>query len=376
MIQKNRALFIDLLKGLALIVMIEVHVFNSMLLPALKQSWIFDRLNFINGLVAPSFSFASGLVFVLSLHKGGDQLRIFDKDFLKKLSRIGLIFYIGYSLHLPYYSWTKLMNNLTQPNLESLFTVDILQLISTGLFVLLAARAILKTEKQFFNFALIITLVVLILSPTMWNFDFANYMPLFFSNYINKMHGSLFPIFPWWAFVFSGAYTAKFYLAARDAKTEQAFARKLVINGAAFYLTSVVFMYVIFPALDIGLRPNPLWFSERFGIILFLLGIFWFYLNKKENYKSLILDVSRESLLIYWVHLQIIYRAFFDGKSFVDISNQSYGFLQCTLFTIALIIPMLLLAKGWGMIKKNYPHYSRWISVIVLAGATIIFFLR
>ncbi len=59
MAAKNRALFIDLLKGLALVVMIEVHVFNSLLLPEIKQAWWFNYLHFINGLVAPAFTFTS-----------------------------------------------------------------------------------------------------------------------------------------------------------------------------------------------------------------------------------------------------------------------------------------------------------------------------
>jgi len=35
---KNRLAFIDLLRGWALIVMIEVHVFNAFIMPALKNA--------------------------------------------------------------------------------------------------------------------------------------------------------------------------------------------------------------------------------------------------------------------------------------------------------------------------------------------------
>ncbi len=373
---KNRALFIDLLKGLALIVMIEVHVFNALLIPALKHTWLFDRLNFINGLVAPSFSFASGLVFVLSLQKGVEQLRTFGKEFWRKVSRIGLIFFVGYTLHLPYFSLSELLQNQTQPILESLYTVDILQLISTGLFVLLFARILIKSENGFYNFSLVATVIVLIISPLMWKVDFSNYLPLFFSNYFNKMHGSLFPIFPWWVFIFSGAYVAKYYIKARQSNTEEAFARKLIILGVLFYLVSVVLLYVILPLLQIGTRPNPFFFFERLGVILFLLGLFWFYLHKKENYKSLILDVSRESLLIYWLHLQFIYRDIFWGKSLVQISQQKYNFMECFLVTIALIVLMQVFAKMWGILKKKYPVHCRWITISIIGIGTIVFILR
>ena len=376
MIQKNRALFIDLLKGLALIVMIEVHVVNALLSPEFRDTWLYARLNFINGLVAPAFSFASGLVFVLSLQKGAEQLRTYGKDFRKKMSRIGLIFFIGYTLHLPYYSLTKLLNNQTQPVLESLYTVDILQLIASGLFVLLFAKIFIRSEKRFYNFSLAMTFIIIIVGPTMWSIDFSRYMPLFFSNFLNKMHGSLFPIFPWWAFVFSGAYAAKFYIEARQKNSEAEYARKLLITGFIFYTVSVALLYFILPALGIGTRPNPIWFTERIGVILMLLGVFWFYLNKKGDYKSLILDVSRESLLIYWVHLQLIYREIFWGKSLVQISGQSYNFIECFAVTFILIALMLALAKFWGNAKMRYPVYSRRAAIFIIGAATLIFFIR
>jgi uncharacterized membrane protein len=376
MASKNRALFIDMLKGFALIVMIEVHVFNSMLMPELKQSWWWPSLNFINGLVAPSFSFASGLVFVLSLQKGVDELRKFGKEFWRKFLRIGLIFFVGYSLHLPYYSLTDIINNPTQQNLESLFTVDILQLISTGLIVLMFARMFFKSEKGFYNFSLIATLVVLVFSPVVWKYDFSNYMPVLFSNYFNKMHGSLFPLFPWWAFVFSGAYVAKYYIKAKQNNSEKEFARKLIILGVSFYLFSVAIMYFLFPAAMGKIFPNPFFFLERFGLIIFFLGIFWFYLINKENYSSLILDVSRQSLLVYWLHLQLIYRDLIGGKSLAGFSQKNYNVIECLVVTIILIGLMLITAKYWGWVKEKHPAYSKWITIIVLAGGTIIFIFR
>lgn len=56
----------DLLRGLVIIIMIEVHVFNAFLLPELRQTGWFSVLNFINGLVAPSFLFVSGFAFQVS----------------------------------------------------------------------------------------------------------------------------------------------------------------------------------------------------------------------------------------------------------------------------------------------------------------------
>ena len=63
--QQSRYLYIDLLRGWAVIVMIEVHVFNAFLVPTFRDETWFKVLNFINGLVAPSFLFIAGYSFVL-----------------------------------------------------------------------------------------------------------------------------------------------------------------------------------------------------------------------------------------------------------------------------------------------------------------------
>ena len=64
--EKVRYTFIDLLRGWAIILMIEPHVFNTFLLPELKQTGWFGVLNFINGLIAPAFLFVSGFAFQVS----------------------------------------------------------------------------------------------------------------------------------------------------------------------------------------------------------------------------------------------------------------------------------------------------------------------
>src|SRR5262249_37538765 len=62
--QSSRLAFIDWLRGFSILFMIETHTFNSLLKPFLKEEGWFHVLNFFNGLVAPSFLFASGWAFV------------------------------------------------------------------------------------------------------------------------------------------------------------------------------------------------------------------------------------------------------------------------------------------------------------------------
>lgn len=376
MASKNRALFIDLLKGLALVVMIEVHVFNALLIPSIKTEWWFRYLNFVNGLVAPSFTFTSGMVFLLTMTKSRDELLKFGQLFWKRLSRIAMVFLAAYSLHLPFYSFKKVFINSSFNTLNSFFHVDVLQAIGSGLLVLLIARLIFRNNKTLFNFCAIMTLLVVFLSPFMWKIDFLKYLPIGLANYLNRMHGSQFPIFPWWNFIFAGAYTAKFYLEAKEKNEEKHFANQLIIIGIAFFLISVMLINVLLPENLASIIPHPFFFLERLGVIFVLLGIGFFYLENKTDYNSLLLDVSRESLLVYWLHLQFLYRDFTFEKGLYNSFYSQLNILQASLITILLIGLMMAIAKGWGKIKSANPILARRITIAVISIAFAIFVLR
>ncbi len=375
MSQKKRALFIDLLRGLVLLIMIEVHVFNSMLIPAIKVSGWFSYLNFINGLVAPSFLFVSGLVFVLSLQKGVDELRKFGKIFWKKIGRIFLILIAGYSLHLPDFPLKKILSNPTQQVFNDLFMVDVLQCIAVGLLFLLFARMIFKNEKQFYLFVFISLIIVLFVSPYAWKTNLNNYLPLPLSSYLNRMNGSLFPALPWLNFIFAGALTSKFYVAARENNDEKNFSKQLLIFGAISFIGSVVILNYLLPPSLKEIIPNPLFFMERLGAVLILLAACWYYLEKSKKHVGFILDVSRESLLVYWLHLQLIYRNIFGGESLVSMFGNKLTLIEAILVTIILAVLMIYAAKGWGWVKSKYTLVARRVVIIIIAVAIMAFVL-
>ena len=60
--------FIDVLRGLAVLFMIETHTVNALLDPALRAGTFHDALTYVNGLVAPAFLFAAGFSIVLQSH--------------------------------------------------------------------------------------------------------------------------------------------------------------------------------------------------------------------------------------------------------------------------------------------------------------------
>ncbi len=372
--EKVRYISADLLRGLVIIIMIEVHVFNAFLLPELRQTGWFNVLNFINGLVAPSFLFVSGFAFQVSSGSKLDEMRKLGKVFWRKIARIFQIIIIGYALHLPFYSFSQIINELTPQLAEAFYAVDVLQCIGFGLLFLFITRLLIKSDK-IYNYFLIVSLVIVtLISPFLWKIELTNFFPLVVANYFNRMHGSLFPLFPWVNFLLAGAVFAKYFVDTRERNEEEKFVKLSTVTGLIVLLLGHLFLSGLFPKLFTSILPNPIFYLQRLGYILILFSACWWIDKKFEIKKSFVLDASRESLLVYWLHLVIIFGAFWGGKSFADNIGKTMSVFEVTGSAIVLIILMIVVAKLWGWLKKKYPKHIQK-GVPILAAVLIIAFI-
>ena len=372
--EKVRYISVDLLRGLVIIIMIEVHVFNAFLLPELRQTGWFNVLNFINGLVAPSFLFVSGFAFQVSSGSKLDEMRKLGKAFWKKIARIFQIIIIGYALHLPFFSLSQIVNEATTQLIESFLAVDVLQCIGFGLLFLFLTRLLIKSDKTYHYFLIAVIFVVMLISPFLWKIDFANYIPLVIANYFNKLHGSLFPLFPWVNFLLAGAVFAKYFIDARERNEEEKFVRNIAIAGLAVLLFGHLFLSGLFPPIFTSILPNPIFYLQRQGYIFALFYLCWLIDKKYNIKKSFVLDASRESLIVYWLHLVIIFGAFLGGKSFADKIGKTMSAFEATGSAIVLIILMIVVAKLWGWAKIRYPKFAS-VGVRVFAAVLILAFI-
>ncbi|MFA7289021.1 MAG: heparan-alpha-glucosaminide N-acetyltransferase domain-containing protein [Melioribacteraceae bacterium] len=372
--QSSRLVFIDLLKGLVLLIMIEVHVFNSLLLLQFKEASWFSIVNFINGLVAPSFLFASGFTFILSTSKTFDSK--FDKTiFLRKLKRISVIFLLGYVLRLPYLNLTDLINKSSELQMNIFLSVDILQCIAVGLFIFVISSAIFNKEKSNLTFLIIATFITILISPVMWKIQFDNFMHVGVANYFNRINGSLFPLFPWIAFIFSGGIAAHYYLILKKSGETNKYFNSILITGVLFTVIGY-FVYMNLSGIVFsGIIPHPFFFIERLGIILFLL----YFLNLINNIidlsNSFLVKVSKESLIVYFLHLELIYLGFFNGKSLATVYYEKLNLLEASGVTLIIILSMIAAAYIWNYVKIHHKQYATYSGYILLIGGITYFIL-
>jgi uncharacterized membrane protein len=374
---KSRLAFIDFLRGWALLVMIEVHVFNAFILPELKLTSWYHALNFVNGLVAPSFTFISGFVFLLASQKKIESFRAYGSAFWKQIGRIGLIWIVGYSLHLPFFSFHRIMTESTEAQLLSFYQSDVLHCIAFGLLVLFLLRLIIKNDRTYRMVLFLSGVVVVAATMFTWDYDFSKWIPAPIASYMNSQHYSLFPLFPWLAFMLFGGYFASCYIIAREQQRGKSYILRFALIGAILTVVCAVEreLSLNFPIGSSDVRANPFFFFERLGIVMLLLTTCWFYAEYRKTERSFVLNVGRESLMVYAVHLLVIYGRFWNERSLIFYYGNTFGVLKCIAGTLALMIVMIVAAIAWGWFKRNHLPLARVVFWIYAGTVTILFFI-
>ncbi|HTY58207.1 MAG TPA: heparan-alpha-glucosaminide N-acetyltransferase domain-containing protein [Bacteroidota bacterium] len=380
---RKRIEFIDLLRGWAVIVMIQTHVFNATLPDAITRTWFFEVLRFVDGLVAPSFLFASGMAYAVTTRRKINDYLAFGPPLFRQLGRLLFVMMIGYGLHIPKFNYYHLRYEAGELAWQVFWQVDVLQCIAISLIFLQVMLLVLRSERRLYMTMIGVTLGVVIATPLVWGVDFWTFVPVPFASYLNGLHYSLFPVFPWSAFLFAGALCGYYYLKAKDAGGGEAMSPVVgrAMKGFAWFGGGVIALSFLVHPLAAMIYPNydywrfsPSFFMLRLGLVMFLLVLMFAYeRGRGVSPRSVVALMGRESLLVYTVHLMLVY-----GKygyfTFADRVHQSFGYAEAVITTIVLIALMYGLALAWARIKAGPPRVKRVTQWAIVGAFAIVFF--
>jgi uncharacterized membrane protein len=375
--QRGRVESVDLLRGWAVMVMIETHLVNATITPMIAETGLFQWLKFINGLVAPSFLFASGLAYAVTTRRKVNDYLTFGPPLFRQLGRILVILAIGYLLHIPHFSLASLREGVTETEWLTFLQVDVLQCIAFSLLFMQALLLLLRSERRMYAVLAVLTPVMLVVTPLLWGDDTLSGWPAPVAAFLNGRNFSLFPIFPWSVFLFSGALTGyAFSLLRESPEGERTFMLALPAAGVVLILAALATSPVaasLYPTYDYW-RFGPPFVLLRLGIVMLLLtGMFLYERRVAVARNSVVTLVGRESLLVYAAHLLLIYGDF-GSYNFRKAVNSSYGYAEAALGIVALLLLMYGTAFFWEKTKRERPRLKTTVIAGVLALLVLVFF--
>ena len=331
--------------------MVQGHTISVFLSPELRNTDlpVYAVWYFLRGMTAPIFMFTAGTVFTYLFRS---VKKPFSENYRVKkgLRRALLLIFLGYLLRYP--TWTVVDFSLvTADNLQLFFAVDVLQLIGFSLLILLLILFV--TEKLKLNYTatfIISTTLIFLASPFIDNINWNSFLPAVLAAYLYNGSGSLFPLFPWAGYVVAGGILGS-YLAQNPMvfKTSR-FSLILSIFGGAFTLTALVADLIIksmyINIIDPQVEPNTILF--RMGFVLLLTAVVSYISLRVDKIPQLIILAGRNTLLIYVVHLIILYgSAWTPGLALL----WGYSFSGWLSFGAALIMITLMTLMVMGIHK-------------------------
>lgn len=345
---KHRVIFIDLMRAIAVLQMVQGHTVHVLLAQNLKTEElpVYAAWYFLRGMTAPIFMFTAGAVFTYLFRS---VKKPFSQNYRVKkgLRRAALLLFIGYMLRYP--SWTFVdFSQVSPESWRSFFIVDVLHLIGFSLLLILLLLFIIEKLNLNFTLTFIITCVIIFLaSPFIAIINWNLYLPDPIAAYLYEGTGSLFPVFPWAGYVVAGAVLGS-YLAAKPMVFKSSrFSILLAIFGATFLLTAIlgstVLKYLAISIVNPQLSPETIFF--RMGFVLLLTALVSYVSLKVEHIPFLLILIGRNTLLIYVVHLIILYGSTWSpglyllwGESFSGWQSFFAALFMVTLMTTMVII--------------------------------------
>jgi uncharacterized membrane protein len=359
----SRLAYIDWLRGLACVLMFQTHCYDAWLGGAARNSKFLMYSQLGGTFPAPLFLFLAGVSFAMVTNKLVQKGLTANEIARKTIRRGAEIFALGILFRLQ-----EFIIALGWAPWSDLFRVDILNTIGASMMLMgvmcwavnfLGERRERTVGASFSRLpmtatALFASAAISLATPLLWTTWHPHFLPWKLETYINGVHNlgqpqaGLFPLFPWAGFAFAGLACG--FVLVSDVAQKLGW-RLFAIGGVA----GVAFYYAakfcdarsrqVYPVFDFW-HTSPEFFLMRVGfLLLFVLGAYaWWRWGFGQKGFSPLIQLGNTSLLVYWVHIELVY-----GK-FAILPHRSQGIVGASVGLLVIFLMMLALSAlrtGW-----------------------------
>ncbi len=356
----KRELYIDAFRGLMALVMVQGHVCDALLTPAARAEPWYVFQTIFHGSTAPGFLFASG--FVAGLPRAPLSLRAS----LRRARRLLFVLGVGYFLHLPYASLWKTLAEASPAEKSAFFACHALQVIAVTQLVVIALQG--AAGRRWPAMGALLGVLILAAGPFVWASGLSPRLPEPLGAYLDQRTGSIFPVFPFSAFVLGGTLAGS-TLGHVDPRV-----RRRRALGAGTLLVALGIALALLLEGRVGFwGVSPAYALIRLGGLLLLLLLVEAACLRGGPLVAALGLLGHETLLVYVLHLLLLFGGIF-GHGPLEDWHARLGF-PGAFFTVGLMVPVLLLAAwAWRSFKSCRPYEAGQVLVFLTTAFLCQFF--
>ena len=341
-ISSLRLEYLDWVRGAGAIIMLQGHVFHSFLRPELKTSGAYTLSQFLGGLPPALFLFLTGITLAFLMHSVERKGWSPRKRVWESLLRSRYLFFLAFAFRLQLWIF-----GLPAP-WQGLFKVDVLNCMGLSI-ALLSVMAIFTTAERV-RLCAVLGLAIAFLSPVISEMDWSG-VPWILRDYIIPDRAS-FGIFPWAAYLAFGVSAGSVIRLVPPDATERCMQWAAILGGALI-LSSQYFAassFTLYANSDFWLN-SPAQVFTKVGVLFVMLAMafLWTRYGACDGW-SWVRQFGVTSLLVYWVHIELVY-----GKDLFFLQN-SLNVAQSVVAAVCVILLMLAIST-----MKTHP--ARWKAI-------------
>ncbi|MEP7352322.1 MAG: acyltransferase family protein [Acidobacteriota bacterium] len=338
---RGRIVFLDWLRGLAAIIMLQGHTFNSFIRPEeLKDGW-YEYSQYFGGQAAAVFLFVTGITYGLGMTKR-ESLPL-GQRFLAALRRSRYLFILAFMFRVQMYVF-----GYPQSQLSDLLTVDILNAMGAGL-LLLSVLALISDNLRRARWAVLAGVAFAGLAPVMSGLDTSQIPDYLRAYFVPRF---TFSLFPWGAFLALGCACGSVLTLVPRGSWDRVM-QWIAVVGFALIMCGLYMAglpYSIYSNAEFWL-DSPALVACKLGAIFLMASGSFLWTEYLSTGWSWVRVLGTASLPVYWVHVELVY-----GRWFPSFKER-LTWWQCVLFSICLIWTMV----GMALVLKQIP-WRKWLS--------------
>jgi uncharacterized membrane protein len=347
----GRRTSLDLLRGVAVLVMIEAHVIDSWTRAEDHHSHAFAQSMVLGGFGAPLFLLLAGVAVAMSAGSKARRLGD-DRAAARMVQRRGLeIFGLAFLFRLQ-----SLI--LSHGPLWTLLKVDVLNIMGPSIVFCAFVWALVGTTRARLALFAILTAAIVLVTPAVRAFAPLAALPDCLEGYLRPIPNlTNFTVFPWTAFVTAGALLGVLLDAARTAEADRRLNIAFGLGGMA--LAAIAYQASFLPAIDPRSRfwsTSASFFCIRVGVMVAAMGAAWLWEQRPWPKRwSPLQFMGRTSLFIYWIHVELVYGLI--ATPVKGAFSLAGAWVALGLFCLAML--GLALLKQWIVDKYFAPRQLR-----------------
>jgi uncharacterized membrane protein len=325
--------FLDWMRGLAVVVMIQCHAFNSFVRMDLRDGGPYILSQFVGGMAAPLFLFMAGMTLAFQMDSLGRKEPRAGRRWLISLRRAGYIMAIALAFRAS--NW---LGSWPNGSAAELLKVDILNCMALAMAAMAAVAALDASNRA--RAALGGALAIAALSPIMANLPWDG-APALLREYLVPIPGrGRFPFFPCASYLAFGLAAGAIVKNTAAERLERLMQWSLMIGvGGGFmsqYFSNLPFS--IYPKSNFWTDSPSLIFIRSGVILAAMAGAYLWTEYGARPVWSWVQTLGKTSLMVYWVHVVIVY------GGLAKPIKRTMSIPQAALATAALIVLMVLLS--------------------------------